>query len=104
MNDTRITAVADVYAGDTAPATGSVIGTVFTYAIRTEVEPDVLARVAGLCNLANVTPWRVSLAREDQFVAIEIMLDGISTATAESIRRKLLQLTCVASVEMTERG
>jgi hypothetical protein len=31
---------------------------------------------------------------------VEIELDGISIATADSIRRKLLQLTCVTSVSL----
>ena len=98
MSDTRTTAIADVYAGDTAAARREAPGAVFSYDIRADVEPDVLARVAGVCNLANVSPLRVSYARTPGEVHMTIELDGISAATADSIRRKLLQLTCVNAV------
>ena len=98
MTDTRTPAIADVYAGDTAAAKREAPGAVFTYDIRADVEPDVLARVAGICNLANVSPLRVSYARNAGDVHMTVELDGISAATADSIRRKLLQLTCVNAV------
>lgn len=100
MSDTRTTAIADVYAGDTAGAAHQVAGTVFCYDIRADVEPDVLARVSGICNLANVSPLRVSYERVAAEVHMAIELDGISAATADSIRRKLLQLTCVNAVAL----
>lgn len=103
MIDTRPSAVADVYAGDTATAQHAAAGAVFTYEIRTDVEPDVLVRIAAICNLANVAPRHMSLAREEDGIQVRIELDAITGATAESIRRKLLQLTCVNSVSLTYR-
>jgi hypothetical protein len=98
MSDTRTPAIADVYAGDTAAAKHEAPGAVFAYDIRADVEPDVLARVAGICNLANVSPLRVNYERNAGDVHMRVELDGISAATADSIRRKLLQLTCVSAV------
>jgi len=99
----RTTAVADVYAADTAQdrADGGADATCYVYRLQADPDPDVLARVAGVCNLANVAPRRVALARAaDQQLSIEIELEGISGATADSIRRKLLQLTCVTDVDL----
>lgn len=104
MSDTRTPAVADVYAGDTSGATRQAAGTVFAYDIRADVEPDVLARVSGICNLANVSPLRVNYVREAAEVRMTVELDGISAATADSIRRKLLQLTCINAVMLAVRG
>jgi len=100
MSDTRIPAVADVYAGDTAKTQHAAAGTVFAYEIHADVEPDVLTRIAGICNLANVAPRRMNLVRAADEIQVRIELDAITAATAESIRRKLLQLTCVDSVAL----
>lgn len=103
-SETRASAIADVYAGDIAlsGATATCAAQVFVYQIEADAEPDVLARIAGICNLANVAPRRVSLDRIDfGSVRVDIDLDGISSHTADSIRRKLLQLTCVNSVSLT---
>ena len=102
-SETRTSAIADVYAGDLAQSRAAALDSaqVFAYRIEADAEPDVLARIAGICNLANVAPRRVSLDRfERASVLVEIDLDGISIATADSIRRKLLQLTCVTSVSL----
>lgn len=103
-SDTRTAAIADVYAGDVAStgASRASAAQVFAYRVEADAEPDVLARIAGICNLANVAPRRVTLDRLDRVsVLVEIELDGISAATADSIRRKLLQLTCVNGVSLT---
>ena len=102
-SETRTSAIADVYAGDLAQsgATAISVARVFAYRIEADAEPDVLARIAGICNLANVAPRRVNLDRDERGVVIvEVDLDGISASTADSIRRKLLQLTCVTSVSL----
>ena len=101
MSDTRTSAIADVYAGDTAGAKPTPVAAVFSYDIRADIEPDVLARVSGICNLANVSPRRVNYLREADGVRIDVELDGIGAATADSIRRKLLQLTCVNAVSLS---
>jgi hypothetical protein len=100
-NESRTTAIADVYAADTASvgADAGADGKSYTYSVEADPDPDVLSRVAGVCNLANVAPRRMSLERlAGDCVKIDIELDGISESTADSIRRKLLQLTCVTSV------
>jgi len=101
--ESRTPAIADVYAADTAQdrPNGGVDKTCYVYSLEADPDPDVLSRVAAVCNLANVAPRRVSLERcADQRVTIGVELDGISASTADSIRRKLLQLTCVTSVEL----
>ena len=103
-SETRTSAIADVYAGDIAQSGGPAISAaqVFAFRIEADAEPDVLARIAGICNLANSPPRRVVLERTARGeVLMEIDLDGISSHTADSIRRKLLQLTCVNSVSLT---
>ena len=103
-SETRTSAIADVYAGDLAQSRASALDSAqaFAYRIEADAEPDVLARIAGICNLANSPPRRVALERTaGGGVLMEIDLDGISSHTADSIRRKLLQLTCVTSVSLT---
>jgi len=100
-NESRTPAVADVYAADTASvqSDAGADGRCYIYAIEADADPDVLSRIACVCNLANIAPRRVSLVRPaGECVKIDIELDGISESTADSIRRKLLQLTCVTSV------
>lgn len=102
-NQSRTPPIADVYAADTAQVRSDEGGggTPYVYWLEADPDPDVLSRVAGVCNLANVAPRRVTLERAaDERVNIGIELDGISASTADSIRRKLLQLTCVTSVRL----
>jgi hypothetical protein len=94
---------ADVYAGDMADADrtdgGAAAGYVF--GVRAEAEPSAFARVAGVFNIANVAPRSAQLWRElggDLVIAVVIDLAGDSTA--EMIRRKLEQLTCVTEVKV----
>lgn len=96
--------VRDVYAADDAlcgadsvhPARGD-----FRFVVEADADPDVLARVAGPLSIANVAPFGVVLRSSGQrTVIIEIDLRGIPEATAESICRKMTQLTCVLSAEI----
>jgi hypothetical protein len=93
---------ADVYAGDITtldPAAGS-SSLHFLFVIEAECEPHVLARVAGIFNIANVAPHSANLTRRSSSqLTISIAME-IGQATAESIRRKLEQLTCVLSVSL----
>jgi hypothetical protein len=95
-------AAADVYAGNTALANLSSESTnVFLFAIEADAEPDVLARVAGLFNLADMAPRSASLCRESfEHLHIAVEIERISATTADMIRRKLMQFTCVISVEL----
>ncbi|HEY3654712.1 MAG TPA: hypothetical protein VGL34_06960 [Steroidobacteraceae bacterium] len=95
---------ADVYAGDTTNLVQSAgqPEMVYLYAIEADAEPDVLARVANLFNLANVAPLSAELRRKptDQ-VGISVAIGPMSFVIAGMIHRKLAQLTCVNNVELT---
>jgi hypothetical protein len=96
-------ATADVYAGDTAiPDSSQHPKGIFLFAIEADAEPDVLARVASLFIFTNVAPLSASLHREStERVKILVEMESISASTADLIHRKLAQLTCIISVEMT---
>jgi ArsR family metal-binding transcriptional regulator len=74
---------------------------IYSYSISADPDPDVLLRIAAVFLLANVSPRRVSFERRqgDRIIAIAEMGE-ITAATADFIRRKLEQLTCLASVSM----
>lgn len=95
-------ATADVYAGDNGQgSSGESRTNVFLFEIQADAEPDVLARVANLLNLANEIPLSAHLQRKSaEHVYIEVTMERITTTMADMIRRKLLQLTCVISVEL----
>jgi hypothetical protein len=95
---------ADVYSGDMAVVDSTTVrGTsFFLFTIEADAEPDVLARVAALFNIANVAPHSASLSRESSdHVKISIGINLTSAITADMIRRKLEQLTCLISVLLT---
>jgi hypothetical protein len=95
---------ADVYAGDTRAADLSTEPglDVFLFAIEADAEADVLGRVANLINLANRVPRSVTLQRQSlERVHILIEMEQISAGIADMIRRKLIQLTCIISVDLT---
>src|ERR1700686_1765497 len=72
-----------------------------TYRISADAHPDVLLRIAGVLNYANQAPWSLSMRVSDPEEAlVETALRNIPAALAELIRRKLMQLTCIVSVEM----
>lgn len=72
-----------------------------TYIISADAQPDVLLRIAGALNFANQAPWSLSMqASGVEEVMIETSLRHVPAVMAELIRRKLMQLTCVISVEM----
>jgi (p)ppGpp synthase/HD superfamily hydrolase len=95
---------ADVYAGDTATPDTSA-SSIYAFAIQADAEPDVFARVAIVFNIANVAPQSATMRREspDQ-VAISVAIELTNTNTPDMIRRKLMQLTCVTSVELTTQS
>jgi len=105
MNATGDTSArADVYSGDTAVSTlsGDHAAKTFLFAIDADSEPDVLSRVANIFNLANTVPLSASLLRASiERTNIVVQIELSSASTAELIRRKLAQLTCTISVEVT---
>ena len=99
--------VADVYAGDTAqaPQKGHAIVDAFSFAIEADADADVFGRIANLFNLANIAPQSASLHRlSSDRVQITVELAQVSGFTADMIRRKLEQLTCVRRLTLTRGG
>jgi hypothetical protein len=100
---TQNRAIADVYAGDTTPPDdwNEHEHMVFVYTIEADAEPDVLARIAGLFNLANLAPLSVNLRRKSsELVVLTVEIGPMRNALAEMIRRKVAQLTCVNEVTL----
>jgi len=76
-------------------------GASFVFRITADADPDVLSRVAGAFNFANKAPSAASLREHTaNRVVIEVQMRDLSALIADLIRRKLLQLTCVADVEL----
>jgi hypothetical protein len=71
------------------------------YRISADAHPDVLLRIAGTLNFANQAPWKFSMRSSGvEEVIIETSLRAVPAVLADMIRRKLMQLTCVISVDM----
>ena len=71
------------------------------YRINADAQPDVLLRIAGGLNFANQAPWSLSMrASGVEQVMLETSLRDVPAVLADMIRRKLMQLTCVISVDM----
>jgi hypothetical protein len=104
MNPSEKSPGADVYAGDTASP--SVVGAadcaIHFFNIEAESEPGTFARIANVLNIANVAPNHVTLEsrRNDGTMMICVEL-GVRLNTAQSIQRKLTQLTDVNHVDMS---
>jgi hypothetical protein len=96
-------ALADVYAGDTGKdrsVPDADTGT-FRFLIETDADADAFGRVANLFTIANVAPQCVRIERLGfERLSFCVDISGISGTTADSIRRKLAQLTPVTSVEL----
>ena len=94
----------DVYAGDDGlggPPPAAQPQRAFTFRILADAEPDVLLRVASQLLLSNVAPYAVAMSHvQPGSVHIDAELRGISASMAESIRRKLSQLSCTLTVEV----
>lgn len=96
--------IADVYAGDTThPGELNVEEQmVFVYTIEASAEPDVLARIANLFNLANLAPLNVNLRRKSsELVIMSVEIGPMRSALADMISRKIAQLTCVSDVMLS---
>lgn len=94
---------ADVYAGDitTIQLAADTRSTMYCFRVKADPEPDVLARVAGIFNIANAAPHRATLLRDSpDAVNISVAIELPGAVMADMIRRKLEQLTCVISVEL----
>ena len=72
------------------------------YQMRAEAEPDLLCRALNLFALQMLTPQQVSVQRQDDWLTIEIVIDGLSWHRAQVIAEKLRNLISVCSVELQE--
>lgn len=70
------------------------------YQLLAEAEPDVLCRALNLFALQFLTPDQVNVQRQDDLLAIEIVMDGLSWHRAQVIVEKLRNLISVCSVEL----
>ena len=70
------------------------------YQILAEAEPDVLCRVLNYFALQFLVPRQVSVQREDDLLAIDIVMDGLSWHRAQVIGEKLRNLISVCSLEL----
>lgn len=70
------------------------------YQILAEAEPDVLCRVLNYFALQFLVPRQVNVQREDDLLAIDIVMDGLSWHRAQVIGEKLRNLINVCSLEL----
>jgi hypothetical protein len=97
----RTTPAADVYAACVASleAHESTDSRIYIYSIKADSEPYAFARIVNILNIANRSPHRVRLETEDGSLRIHIEVES-GLAVAESIQRKISQLTEVLSVKL----
>ena len=72
------------------------------YQMLAEAEPDLLCRALNLFALQLLTPEQVNVQRQDGWLAIEVVIDGLSWHRAQVIAEKLRNLISVCSVELQE--
>jgi hypothetical protein len=93
---------ADVYAGDTTSLgrAGS-NGVVHVFTIEADAEPGTFARIANVLSIANRAPSRVGLELKGEGMGFTMQVElAVGAGTAQSIQRKLAQLTDVIEVEL----
>jgi hypothetical protein len=72
----------------------------FTYFISADADPDAFFRIVSQLLFSNTTPFKVVMIRaSDDALDIQVELRGVDASVADSIRRKLQRLSCVADVE-----
>jgi hypothetical protein len=70
------------------------------YQLVADAEPDLLCRALNLFALQFLTPEQVNVQREDDLLAIDIVIDGLSWHRAQVIAEKLRNLISVCSVDL----
>ncbi|WP_338583769.1 hypothetical protein [Pseudomonas sp. MAG733B] len=70
------------------------------YQLLAEAEPDLLCRALNLFALQFLTPEQVQVQRQEDLLAIEIVIDGLSWHRAQVIAEKLRNLISVCSVDL----
>jgi hypothetical protein len=104
MNPSEKSPAADVYAGDTASPTvvDASDRAIHFFNIEADSEPGTFARIANVLNIANEAPNRVTLEFQRSVGTIIIYVElRVCLSTAQSIQRKLTQLTDVIHVDMS---
>jgi hypothetical protein len=95
--------IADVYTGDIAPTSGIDAPRIapYVFTIEAEAGPGTFARIANVLGIANVAPSRVVLELDKATETLHIDAElCIGPQIADSLRRKLCQLTDVTEVDM----
>jgi hypothetical protein len=104
MNPSEESPAADVYAGDKdSPIVDDASdAAIHCFNIGADAEPGTFARITNVLNIANRAPNRVTLElnRNDGTLSIYIEL-RIGLSTAQSIQRKLAQLTDVIHTDVS---
>ncbi|WP_137807434.1 hypothetical protein [Pseudomonas sp. G(2018)] len=70
------------------------------YQLLAEAEPDLLCRALNLFALQFLTPDEVHVQRQDDLLAIEVVIDRLSWHRAQVIAEKLRNLISVCSVDL----
>ncbi|SEM57926.1 hypothetical protein SAMN04487857_10323 [Pseudomonas sp. ok272] len=70
------------------------------YQLLAEAEPDLLCRALNLFALQFLVPQQVNATRQDDLLAIDIVIEGLSWHRAQVIAEKLRNLISVCSVEL----
>ncbi|VVQ08848.1 hypothetical protein PS918_05008 [Pseudomonas fluorescens] len=70
------------------------------YQLLAEAEPDLLCRVLNLFALQCLTPEQVQVQRKEDWLTVEIVIDGLSWHRAQVIAEKLRNLISVCSVDV----
>jgi hypothetical protein len=70
------------------------------YQLLAEAEPDLLCRALNLFALQFLTPEKVHVQRQDDLLAIEVVINGLSWHRAQVIAEKLRNLISVCSVDL----
>ena len=83
----------DVWASNAAPCQ-------VLFRIQAEADADVLCRVLNHFALQCLTPCQVGAVREDDLLAIDIEVDGLSWHRAQVIGEKLRNLISVYTVTL----
>lgn len=70
------------------------------YQLLAEAEPDLLCRALNLFALQFLVPQQVNATRQDDLLAIDIVIEGLSWHRAQVIAEKLRNLISVCSVAL----
>jgi hypothetical protein len=96
--------IADVYSGDVAKSDSHCSLGNFIFLIEADADPDAFSRIAGVFNFTNKAIEAAKIERGDaDTLTFEIEIMDIAPTLAESLHRKLSQLTAVRVVEITRK-